>query len=334
MKSIIIISLLGVVASSYIIFKGGEKDGFIDDREWQLWKSGHNKQYADAGEEKVRYTIWKDNFQRIVAYNERSSNTLLAMNHFGDMTNLEFRSTMNGYFHTRSNRTGGSKFLAPNNLKLPDSVDWRDHGYVTPVKNQGHCGSCWAFSTTGSLEGQHFRKTGQLVELSEQNLVDCSKSYGNHGCQGGLMDNAFRYIKDNEGIDSEESYPYIAREERCNFKRKDVAESDTGFVDITEGDEDELKEAVASVGPVSVAIDASPFSFQFYKDGVYDEPECSPTKLDHGVLAVGYGTFKGKDYWLVKNSWGPSWGLDGFVRMSRNKDNQCGIASAASFPLV
>jgi len=182
----------------------------LQDPNWKAWRSFHNKNYDDEGEERVRNFIWLDNLKRIVSHNEVHKYKL-AMNHLGDMTSQEVKEILNGY-KMRNKLTGkASTFLAPSNLKIPDSVDWRTEGYVTPVKNQAHCGSCWAFSTTGSLEGQHFRKTGKLVSLSEQNLVDCSSSFGNNGCHGGLMDNAFKYIKNNNGIDTEESYPYLAK---------------------------------------------------------------------------------------------------------------------------
>ncbi|WAR11248.1 CATL-like protein, partial [Mya arenaria] len=247
--------------------------------------------------------IWEKNLAYINQHNleaDRNVHTFwLGMNEYGDMTNEEFVRVMNGY--KMANRTSGSTFLPPSNVALPDSVDWRKQGYVTDIKNQGQCGSCWAFSTTGSLEGQTFKKTGKLVSLSEQNLVDCSKKQGNMGCQGGLMDQGFTYIKVNNGIDTETSYPYKAVDQTCAFSAANVGATDTGFVDVKSKSESDLQSAVATVGPVSVAIDASHSSFQLYRSGVYHSFFCSQTRLDHGVLAVGYGTESGKDYWLVKN---------------------------------
>jgi len=174
----------------------------------------------------------------------------------------------------------------------------------------------------------------KLVSLSEQNLVDCSDFVGNMGCWGGLMDHAFQYIKVNEGINTEDSYPYEGSDNLCRFKEDNIGATDTGFVDIAAQNENDLQLAITTIGPISVAIDASHDSFQFYKSGVYNEPACSSTKLDHGVLAVGYDTTSSGDYYIVKNSWGTSWGNEGYIWLSRNKNNQCGIATAASYPLV
>ncbi|CAF2791971.1 unnamed protein product [Rotaria sp. Silwood2] len=260
---------------------------------------------------------------------------ILEMNQFGDMTNEEFRKQMNGFKMISDNETNQIRyqtFSTLSNIVLPDSVDWRPKGYVTPVKDQGQCGSCWAFSTTGALEGQHFAKTLQLVSLSEQNLVDCSLL--NFGCNGGNQDLAFDYIKTHHGVDTEWTYPYMAQRQFCQFDRKNIGANLTGYVRIEKHSETDLQAAIATVGPIAVSIDASQSSFQFYSSGVYDEPNCSAKRLDHAVLAVGYGTLNSKDYYIVKNSWGVNWGSQGYILMSRNKQNQCGIATSALYPLV
>ncbi|XP_012154198.1 cathepsin L isoform X2 [Megachile rotundata] len=305
----------------------------------------HKKCYKHEAEERLRMKIYMKNKLQIAQHNcdyELKKVTYrLKINKYGDMLNHEFKNMLNGYNRTinhtlRNERLPvGAAFIEPCNVELPKMVDWRKCGAVTEVKDQGHCGSCWAFSATGSLEGQHFRRTGVLVSLSEQNLIDCSGSYGNNGCNGGLMDQAFSYIKDNKGLDTEKTYPYEGEDDKCRYDKRSSGASDVGFVDIPVGDEQKLKAAVATVGPVSVAIDASHQSFQFYSDGIYFEPECSSTNLDHGVLVVGYGTDEeGRDYWIVKNSWGESWGEKGYIKMARNIDNHCGIASSASYPIV
>jgi len=305
--------------------------------EWGQFKVKFSKTYDSMEEEGIRRSIWEKHHAYILEHNKAyamgESTFFLGENEFMDMHNDEFVQKMNGY----QGRSGPSNNLVHTNNEvtdLPDTVDWRDKGYITPVKNQKQCGSCWAFSTTGSLEGQWFKKTGKLTSLSEQNLVDCSKKQGNEGCEGGLMDNAFKYIKENNGIDTEQSYPYTGENGKCHFSASNVGANVTGFVDVKSKDESALQSAVATVGPISVAIDASHESFQLYRGGVYHNWFCSETRLDHGVLAAGYGTDNGKDYWLVKNSWGTTWGLKGYIMMSRNRHNNCGIATQASYPTV
>jgi len=309
------------------------------DAPWALFKRMFEKQYTSVEEELNRRSIWEANLAMIRNHNLEADlgvhTYTLGMNRFGDMTNAEINKQMNGLKASLKDNTGDRHtYRPPNNFVLPDSVDWRTKGYVTPVKDQGQCGSCWAFSTTGSLEGQHFAKTGQLVSLSEQNLVDCSRNFGNFGCAGGLMDNSFRYIKANNGIDTETTYPYEARDDTCRFDARNVGATDTGLVDVKAQDEMDLQNAIATVGPISVAIDASRSSFHFYHSGIYNEPACSSVQLDHGVTAVGYDSQAGQDYYIVKNSWGLGWGNQGYIWMSRNKNNQCGIATMASYPLV
>lgn len=290
-------------------------------------------------EELRRHIIWQANKKFIDEHNALADKFgyTLALNMFSDLETAEFSRIYNGYRPAlRSSNVTRKLYKAP----PPDpslntaTVDWRNKGVVTPVKNQGQCGSCWAFSTTGSVEGQHALKTGNLVSLSEQDLVDCSTSYGNEGCNGGLMDNAFKYIIA-KGDDTEESYPYTAEDGTCRYNPDNVGARISSYTDIPSGSESALQTAARSIGPISVAIDASHASFQSYESGVYYEPDCSTEQLDHGVLVVGYGTTSdGVDYWLVKNSWGAAWGMDGYIMMSRNRDNNCGIATEASYPTV
>ena len=205
-------------------------------------------------------------------------------------------------------------------------------GIVTPVKDQKQCGSCWAFSTAASMEGALAKASGELVSLSEQNLVDCDNV--DAGCNGGLMENAFAWIIKNGGINTEGDYPYEGRDRTCRFDEDKPTYTISDFVEINEKDEDDLTEKLATVGPVSVAIDAGKFSFQLYHEGVYYEPSCSSTRLNHGVTAVGYGTLDGDDFYHVKNSWGTGWGDGGYIKMARGRSNNCGISTDASYPIA
>lgn len=211
---------------------------------------------------------------------------------------------------------------------LPESIDWREQGAVNGHKVQGSCGSCWAFSTTGAIEGQYFRKTGSLVQLSEQNLVDCVAGCGCGGCS---ETEGFQYVQKN-GIDTADNYPYVEADGDCDPKDANI--TIRSYEVIPEGNEDKLTEAIATIGPISVSIDASHFSLRHYEGGIYFEPDCSSHTLDHGVLAIGYGIENGELYYIVKNWWGEEWGEHGYFRIVRKRCNHCGIATRAVYPIL
>jgi len=303
---------------------------------WLSYKSLYRKNYESQLEDFARRMIWQNNLLKIQKHNIEFDLGLhtytMGVNQFTDLTFEEYSKFLNPMNYSKEFNKGSTYLKPINSYQLPSQVDWRTQGYVTPVKNQGQCGSCWSFSATGALEGQHFRSTKQLVSLSEQNLVDCSQSYGNAGCNGGWPFQAFQYIKGNGGIDTESSYPYEAVDGKCRFSSQNIGATCAGFHKIPPS-EAELQDAVANQGPISVCIDASHSSFQSYQSGVYNEPACT-SMIDHAVLVVGYGTENGQDYWLVKNSWGAAWGMNGYIKMSRNRNNQCAIASYGVYPLV
>jgi len=293
------------------------------------WMRDNNKIYP-SDEFQSRFATWKANYEWVEEFNKRADVSFtVAVNGFADLANEEFNTLFKGL--KRIEVTIPDDVPEVDTSALPSSVDWRTKGVVTGIKNQGQCGSCWSFSTTGSTEGAHAINTGTLVSLSEQNLVDCSTAQGNQGCDGGLMTDAFNYIISNGGIDTEGSYPYTAEDGTCHYSAANCGSTLATYSNVQSGSESSLQSSVV-VGPTSVAIDASHNSFQMYSSGVYYEPNCSPTQLDHGVLAVGYGSSSGSDYWIVKNSWGTSWGMSGYIWMSRNRNNNCGIATMASLP--
>ncbi|XP_028053339.1 cysteine proteinase RD21A-like [Camellia sinensis] len=303
---------------------------------YEKWLVKHGKAYNAIGEKERRFEIFKDNLRFVQEHNAVNRTYKLGLNRFADLTNEEYRSMFLGgrmEIKKRLSSPKSDRYVFRAGDRLPESIDWRDKGAVSPVKDQGHCGSCWAFSTIGAVEGINQIVTGDLIQLSEQELVDCDKAY-NTGCNGGLMDYGFQFIINNGGIDTEEDYPYRAVDGTCDQNRKNVrVVSIDGYEDIPENDEKALKKAVAHQ-PVSVAIEAGGRAFQLYESGVFTG-HCG-TNLDHGVVAVGYGTEDGVDYWVVRNSWGPNWGENGYIRLERNINSiggKCGIAQMASYPM-
>jgi cathepsin L len=303
----------------------------LSEREYQTaftqWMQEHKKSYHHD-EFQHRYRIFKSNLDYVNNWNNKKSSTVLKINKFADLTNQEFGKI---YLGVKVSEKLNPVFKPTQPGALPATKDWRKEGAVTHVKNQQQCGSCWSFSTTGSTEGCHQISTKKLVALSEQNLMDCSTAQGNQGCDGGLMTQAMQYIISNGGIDTESSYPYTAEDGTCQYNAANSGATLKSFTNVNSGDEKDLQQKVNS-GPTSVAIDASQSSFQFYSEGVYSDPNCSSTQLDHGVLAIGWGTDSGSDYWIVKNSWGTDWGINGYIWMARNDNNMCGIATMATLP--
>ena len=303
--------------------------------EFSKFMTKYNKKYDTQDEYNSRFSTFINNLNKIKYHNEYNDDWKMDVNHFADMSSEDFNNSVkkNGCLNVDQGSELRTKqtFLSFEK-DLPDSWDWTEKGAVTSVKDQGQCGSCWAFSTTGSVEGSYFLNTGKLVSLSEQQLVDCSSSYNNNGCSGGLMDNAFNYIIDH-GICSESSYPYRAIDGRsCKLCTSQLKIS--SFIDVTPNNEEALRQAVYKQ-PVSVAIEADQNVFQFYSGGVMSST-CG-TNLDHGVLVVGWGELNNKPYWKVKNSWGEFWGNNGYILLERNvkaKEGQCGIAVMPSYPVI
>ncbi|KAJ0066492.1 hypothetical protein NL108_013648 [Boleophthalmus pectinirostris] len=331
-------TLSGVVVGGWLLALlcatvWAELDSTLD-KHWDLWKKTFQKKYQNEVEEMGRRALWEKNLMQINIHNLEASMGLhtytMEMNHMSDLTKEEVvRIYAPLKLHKDFEMTPTS--LQATSEDVPDSVDWRKDGLVTSVKDQGMCGSCWAFSVVGALEGLLAKTTGKQVDLSPQNLVDCSKTYGTCGCNGGWPHYALQYVIGNQGIDSEASYRYKGKDGTCRYRPAYSAANCSGYY-FVERNEVSLKQAVATIGPIAIVIDASDISF--YRSGVYYNPSCGRL-TNHAVLLVGYGTDDktGLDYWLIKNSWGKRWGERGYIRMARNKNQMCGISMYAIYPV-
>lgn len=310
--------------------------------DFETWAADQGKVYATIEETSYRRWVFEENRAAIAARNAQQSSVVLGLNAFADLSPAEFRGRyLNGLRGPNGGKTAPKVWDVQDVstlASLPLEVDWVAKGAVTPVKNQGQCGSCWAFSTTGSVEGAWFLATGELVSLSEQQLVDCSGPEGNQGCNGGLMDQGFEYIISNGGICGESAYPYTASDGSCAAANCTAVAKIHSYADVVQNSTEALMTAVAQQ-PVSVAVEADGLDWQFYMGGIVTD-SCG-TNLDHGVLVVGYGvaeTTQPQPYWKVKNSWGASWGEEGYIRLGRGSafapNGECGILLSASYPIV
>lgn len=317
--------LLCSLAASALLFQKHEEKSFLN------WMRSTNQFYTGS-EYQLRLGIYLQNLKLVQAHNSDPSKRFkVAMNQFAALTPSEYKQML-GF---KPNRAAINKYRKAQKQPMrrtADSLDWREKGVVNEIKNQYTCGSCWAFSAIQAAESAYAIKTGTLLSLSEQNLVDCVDTC--EGCNGGLMDASYTYVIEHQGgkFNTESEYWYISFQESCYFDKYEKVGSISSYVNITEGDEDDLAAKVEAYGPAAVAIDASSLWFQLYFSGIYDNSGCSSTELDHGVGCVGFGSESGTQYWIVRNSWGTYWGESGYVRMIR-KNNQCGIATMSCIPL-
>ncbi|KAI3741648.1 hypothetical protein L1987_59322 [Smallanthus sonchifolius] len=344
------VSLSSSLPAEFSVPDGQETDVLSTKKVSELfvkWKDLHGKVYAHEEEEERRLGNFRNSLKFILEKNSKRKSELdhtVGLNKFADLSNEEFKElyfSKNKGSISKKLKVSGEKSnttLSSGSCDAPASLDWRDKGVVTPIKDQGQCGSCWAFSVTGAIEGAHALATGELISLSEQELVDCDSN--DYGCDGGNMDSAFKWIIKNGGLNSEDNYPYTSTNGRTG--KCDKTKSATSVVSIdsyveVDTNEDSVLCAVTKQ-PITIGICGSAYDFQLYTGGIYDG-QCSSSlySLDHAVLIVGYGSEDGEDYWIVKNEWGTYWGLEGYILMKRNsnvKNGVCGMYLEPIYPVA
>jgi len=337
MKLVTGVALLGAAILALSVFQGARpsvkveapiKEAFV------AWMKEHNMKFATPVEFNYRLNIFAQTYARVQKVNSQQNDYKLGLNKFSHMTYEEFKAKYTGLKIPENYERNIDENLHANvQVSQGSSVDWRTQGAVNPIKDQGQCGSCWAFSATAGMEGIWKISGNTLQNQAEQQLVDCSTSFGNNGCNGGWMDYAFKYIISVGGQMPTSAYPYTAQDGKCAFSASKIVAKIKGYNDVPKGDCATLLK-FATAQPTSVAIDAQ--AIMNYQSGVFSNSLCG-TQLDHGVAVVGYGvdSQSNKNFWIVRNSWGTSWGEQGYIRMSRDvstKTGICGICLAASAP--
>ena len=315
-----------LIISSLCLFKfPHEEKSFLN------WMRETNNLFT-CEEYHSRLAIWLTNKRLVQEHNIGENGFKIEMNHLSHLSPSEYSSLL-GFKMDFKKRIQINNLNFNNNNNIPDHIDYREKGFINEIKDQGECGSCWAFAAIQAQESQWAKISGTLYSLSESNLLDCVTP--SHGCQGGSMIYAYDYIiyHQNGLFMKEEDYPYVARKENCKFDKNKGITKIIKYIEIIEGSEQDLANKVANIGVCGIAIDASHYSFQLYSNGIYNEKYCSSTSLDHGVGCIGYGSENSINFWIIRNSWGNGWGEKGYMRMIKDKNNQCGVATAAVVPI-